>query len=319
MTRCRFAGVFLAALFALCVSGCPKPASPDRRGASSRPNRAAAKPPAKSYTVRFGRPVKVGMRYKIVATTNMDTDAALNGKPYVSRVNRSTVTFAAVVTVKAVHASGQPTREELKILKLQRSRGGKTTDLLPAGSVVLAFAVGKKEHFSVLGKPVGTDAAKALEAVMDLYTGDLYTSNDFFGPQGEKRPGDTWKIDSAKMLSSLRRSFKAPSMWPKPENVGGQVTFTAVKRVKGAEYLELKAKSRIRNIAPGMGQWKVTGGTVDLVITSRVPADPKRPLSYRLHTSMTMHLECEHGQGGKVQELVMDIVQVQTKELTLLP
>jgi len=314
MCGARAVTAVVALIVALGLGACAKPAGTDtpRRASqtdSTGPDARGAAAPGGAYIIKIDRPKTVGSKFRVVSTGRVDRDTAMNGRPVAAQSVRMTYAYEGIVTVKSVHACGNATRVEVKIIRLQMAQGGVTRDLLPAGTVVVAETVGDKEKFTVNGKPVAKDADKVLSYAVSLFDGDTTTTNDVFGPDGPQKPGDSWKINTAKMLKSLKGKFKKPSLWPKLTDVTGKATLMAVRKRGGMDVLDLKVQTRIDNIAPHMGSIKVTEGYFEIGMSGWVPRDPKvLNLSYHVMT-MKMHFEGEMAQGANVIKIVVDYDQ----------
>jgi len=267
--------------------------------------------PGDGFLIKFDRPLKAGLKYRVVATGTVDSKTDLNGKPMPAQTFKMAYSYEAVVTVKGVHACGKPTSEELKIVRLQVTKGGATKDLFPKDTVVLAETAGSKEKFSVKGNPVEKETAKVLGYVVSLYDGDATTTDEVFGPGGPKKPGDTWKPNVGKLLASLKTELKDPALWPKPADVTGKVTFVAAKKVAGMDVFEITARAKLNNIAPKMGPIKAKTGTMEMNISGWVPKDPKVIIGEGKTMTMKMHVEGEFTKGGKDFKMVLDYTQTQ--------
>ncbi len=309
--RAVTAGLALIVALGLGLGACTKPAGTDtpRRATqtdSTGPDARGAAAPGGAYIIKFDRPEKVGQKSRVVSTGRVDSDTAMNGRPVAAQSVRMTYAYEGIVTVKSVHACGKATRVEVKIIQLRMAQRGVTRDLLPAGTVVVAETVGDKEKFTVNGKPVAKDADKVLGFAVSLFDGDKTTTDDVFGPDGPKKPGDSWKVNTAKMLASFKGKFKKASLWPKPTDVIGKATLVAVRKRSGMDVLDLKVQTRIDNIAPHMGTIKVTEGYFEIGMSGWVPRDPK-VLNHGYHVmTMKMHVEGEMAQGANVIKIVVD-------------
>jgi len=279
------------------------------------PGMDAARPVAQGdgFIVKFDRPLTVGLKYKRAANGTVDTKTTVNGKPIAKQTMKMTYAYEAVITVKAVHASGKATSEEIQIVKLQATKDGATKDLLPKDTVVLAESEGNKEKFSVKGKPVAAPVAKVLGYVVSLYSGDPTTTDEVFGPGGPKKPGDSWKINAEKMLAGLKLKFEKAALWPKPADVTGKVTFVAAKQVNGMDVFEITAKAKINNIAPAMGPVKATAGTIEIGMSGWLPKDPKVVAHDSHGMTMKMHVEGEMKKGANTFKIVVDYNQSEQK------
>jgi pentapeptide MXKDX repeat protein len=272
----------------------------------------AKQPVAKGdgFILKFDRPLTVGLKYKVVASGKVVSKSTVNGKILAAQSLNTSYAFTGVVTVKGVHAaSGKATNLEIKISKFSGTNLGVTKALLPADTLVLGESSGTEETFSVKGKPVEKHVKKVLGYVISLYTGEVATSDEIFGPGGPKKPGDSWKPNAAKMLAGLKRKFKNPALWPKLSDVLGKVTFVAAKKVDGLDVLEIAAKFKLNNLAPKMGPVKVTAGYLELAISGWMPKDPKIVGNDDRSRSMKMHFEGEVKKGTQNIKIVVDFSQ----------
>ncbi len=275
----------------------------------------AARPVAKAgdgFVIKFDRPLKVGQKYAVSIRGQSDTKTTLNGKALPQQTVKATYIYGAIHTVKAVDKKGDPTKEEIKIIKLTMTKGGATKDVLAKNTIVLAEAEGNKEKFSVGGKPVDPQAAKLLKEMVDLADDDPST-DDVFGPGGPKKPGDSWNVNMAKLLEGLKNKFKKPGLWPKAGDANGKVTFVGVKKLMGVAALEIKIQTKIKNIAPGMGPVKATAGSMEITMSGLMPKDPKITATGMRKMTMKMHVEGEMKKGAKTFKLVVDVVQSQVR------
>lgn len=304
----------VSAALTLSFGACAKPVSSDTPRPGDRP--AVTKRSVDdrdSYVIKFDRPLSVGLRYKVAAQGRVDSSTVINGQPVAAQAVQMTYAYEAVITVKGLHASGKPTKLEAKIVKLQWTKLGATTDLLPKDTLVLAETAGTKERFSVNGKPVSKDAAKVLGYVISLYDGDTSTTDDVFAPDGPKKPGDTWKPNAAKLLAGFRHKFKKGGLMPKPSEITGEVTFVGVKKVNGMDVLEMKVQVKIPNIAPPLGPVKLTAGSMEIGMSGWLPKDPN-VVAHDLHgMSIKMHIEGEIVKGSSVIQVVVDYDQSEKK------
>lgn len=133
MTHSLLRGALTAiSLLALSLPSCTRPVPSDQRPTATPRGRGGVQPDAKRYPVRFGRPLKVGERYRIELHGNVDNETTMDGQPAAARTDRWSYYLLSEATVKAIHACGKATREEHRVLKLQLTRSGTTVDLLPA-------------------------------------------------------------------------------------------------------------------------------------------------------------------------------------------
>ncbi len=304
--------VAAAALLFLSIASCPKPASTQQGGQGTQTDNGGSEPAAKGYVVRFERPIKVGQKYSVTINGESDNETLLNGKALPGQSGKLTYSYQGVHTVKAVDPKGKSTKEELKILKLQVTKGGATKDVLAADTLVLAYAVGSKEKFSIQGKPVAPKVAKLLEEMVDLADDDPST-DEVFGAQGPKKPGDSWSVNKAKLLAGLKDKLGQPALWPKAGDTTGTVTLVAAKKVKGMDALEIQIETKINNIAPAMGPVKATAGTMEITMSGLIPQDSKLAATGMRTMSMTMRVEGEMQKGGQIFKLVVNVRQRQTR------
>ncbi len=270
-------------------------------------------------TIKFDRPMTVGLKFKLSATGGSENKMTLNGKPMSKESEKSNWLAEAEVTVKAIHTSGKATKAELKIVKFQQTnKAGAAKELLPAGTLVLAEVEAGKEKFTVKGKAVSKAAAGVLKDLVNLYDGDPTTTDDLFGPGGPKKPGDTWKPNTAKLLDSLKKELKGATLWPKPGDATGKVTFVAAKKVNGVDALVLDIQVNLKNIAPAMGPVKATAGTMTIKFSGWMPADPKTPVGGSLKRSMDMHVEAGFKKGGKDHKMVINAKHFMQSTTTLI-
>lgn len=314
-------GVLVAtAALSLGLGACTKPVSSDTPRPADRPG--VTKRPADnraSYVIKFHRPVTVGLKFRATSSGRIDSSTAVDGRPIAGRSIEKTWAFEGVVTVKAVHACGKATKIEVKIVTLRATQRGATKELLPKDTLVVGEWTGTSEKFTVNGKLVSKDAGEELGFATSLFDGDTTTSDETFGPGGPKKPGDFWKPNAEKLLATIMRKFKKPSLTPAPADVGGRVTFLAAKKVNGLEVIEVEIKARIDNIVPSLGPIKATAGSVEIGMRGWLPQDPKDLTNDSYAMTMKMHFEGDIGKGGKTAKFSFDYDHSQKSTTIAIP
>ncbi len=153
---------------------------------------------AQDFEVRLVRPAVVGERYGMVSIGSQEQriTTTINGQGRPPRDEAMTVTLAAKAEVLAVTKNGREAKTRFTVTTLTKAMGSQVTDLLPAGTVVVAEESATKTEFQVAGAPAMADMAEALALVISLDSDQSTNDDDVMGTKERKKVGDAWAIDS---------------------------------------------------------------------------------------------------------------------------
>lgn len=160
---------------------------------------------AQDYEIRLHRPQHVGQKDKISVLARISESSAmwLNGKEIRPEKKETTVALEGITTNLAVTAKGKPSRVSMEIVKLERTANGVKSEVLPPGTVVVAYATNGTTAFQIKGNDVGANIFQALSLVVNVSV-DEWTSDEVYGTSERKKVGDTWKANATALNEMMK-------------------------------------------------------------------------------------------------------------------
>jgi hypothetical protein len=120
-----------------------------------------------------------------------------------------TAEFVADVSVIEFGSDGKLTKEAITISNCRVRKDGSTRQLFPRGTVVVAAVENGHKVFRVNGQPVDEQAEQVLDMMTDVGSSQGGTSDDdIFGTAEPRKVGDSWSVNSAAAVKSLREESK---------------------------------------------------------------------------------------------------------------
>jgi hypothetical protein len=264
------------------------------------------------YAIQFDRKSVVGEHYRMVSTGSDEQSVllAIDGAPRPARELNYTFELVAACEVLAVTDKGHENKLQLTIEKLTRTAGGKATDVLPAGTVVVAARVDIKTTFAVGDVPVTPATANLLETggvhlAVDHEPGD----DEVYGTHERKKVGDTWSINAAAAAESLAKR----GLPVDPSKITGSATVAELTEQNGIPAIRVDAKFGMHGITPPMPQ----GMTLDsseftATFTGLLPTDG---IKRRLQEAMTMSMNVSaSGSAPNGATMAMTMTKKTTRE-----
>lgn len=288
----------------------------------SGPGGMASKGPLKAkggaYPIKFDRPLKVGMQFKVVALGSHRIERRVSGKIDASRSFAYSFAYQGVETIKALGSGGQASWVEHKVGLLTITMKGKTLTLLQPGALLDARVKGQDLTFQVGGRLASRKVMAIVRDVVDLRGEGAISTDAVFGPGVPKKPGDTWQTNGVKLLADLKKALKGAALWPKLSDVTGQVSLVGPQKMNGMEVVLIKALVKVNNIAPNMGPLKVTGGTMKIGVSGWLPQDVQA-VGGAMQMRMTIEVKGQVSRGGKTHVETHAIQRNKKVTRTLLP
>ena len=180
-------------------------------------------------------PRKVGERYRLDAgaDTRMETRITADGKPAGDQIEAVTVRLIAVATVLAVDG-GIPTRTRFLIDTCRKSSGGKTEEVLPAGSTLLVERKGADLAITVPGAgPLPPETRKLLDMVVPGKA-DASGAEQMLGQITGLRVGESRELPPAAIVAILSRNG---AISVSPEGVKGTARLDRERSPGGGNFL----------------------------------------------------------------------------------
>jgi hypothetical protein len=264
---------------------------------------------SEDYEVKLVRLAKVGERYGIVATGSQEQHMTmtLNGQGMPPRDKVMQVAFTAKAEVLAVSAGGREVKTSFTVETLTNTVGAQATDVLPAGTVVVAERTGAKTEFQVAGAPAKPEVADVLKVVISLESDQGANDDAIFGTKERKKAGDSWPMDAKAGAADLeaKENIKVD-----PANISGTTTLIEVLPAG----MRIAAKVTMKDVAvplpPGMA---VTSSVIAAEFSSVLPIDTSKRVA-RSSISMDCKVKCAGKVGDK--DMTMDLTMKNGKSVT---
>ncbi len=227
---------------------------------------------AKSYRISLDRDYKTGDKYiyEVNCTNTRDTVVKIKGR-VVNKGSRSlNAILESTATVMAVDKLQRPSKLKIIISKFAISMRGKSKNILPAGTEIIAELKDNKKVYLVNNKPANDQITKILDLVVTMSKAK-YRDNDIFGTKELKKLGDTWPVNTEKAADDLSSAKLKVS----PSSIKGVVKFSRINKVEGKEFLDITAKMTISDMPapPFPPNMKVVKTSMTLEFGGEVPAD----------------------------------------------
>ena len=227
---------------------------------------------AKSYRICLDRDYKTGDKYiyDVICTSTRDTVVKVKGR-VVNKGSRSLNTILeSTATVMAVDELQRPSKLKIIISKFAMSARGKSKNILPAGTEVIAELKNNKKVYLINNKPANDQIAKILDLFVTMSKAK-YRDNDIFGTKDLKKLGDTWPVNTEKAAEDLSSAKLKVS----PSSIKGVVKFARINKVEGKEFLDITARMTISDMPapPFPPNMKVVKTGMTLEFGGEVPAD----------------------------------------------
>lgn len=189
------------------------------------------------YAVHVFRPSHVGDVEDLDASVSQHLHLVrtVHGRPPVTRDGDWTVHLVGRVTAMAVDDRGVVTRARCEVAKAVTAVDGRTSQLLPAGTVVeVTSPAGTLEYRRPDGGPV-TQQARALRQVLSIRPPAAPTPDDLFPAGGPHAVGETWPLDAARSADYDRAAHV-----PLAKRVTGSATLVKLIEAAGVPCMVLR-------------------------------------------------------------------------------
>jgi len=220
---------------------------------------------AKTYTIQFERPDKVGEKWREEAKAVIEKSQLVKqGDKVIKEEKRDLrVTLSGEVEVLEVSARGDAMKSKFKVEKftIQDEESPETQPVKPGTVITATGGEGRKDKFEADGKEITGDAAEALGELIQMKAADDkdMDENAVLGTKTPRAAGSEWEVDRKAFLESL------PDDAPfelEPEDVSGKVKFPAVKTVNGIDYCQVQMAvtmkpKELKNMPPGFKPSKI--------------------------------------------------------------
>lgn len=259
---------------------------------------------AADYEIRFQRPVAVGDTYRATGTGSDEQSilATVDGQTVQQREDKYSVEYTADYEILALTPGGRASKARLTIVRLIRTAGGQTSELLPAGTVVSAENDGQTTFFKQGDSTVAPIVAAALSTLGVTMASDKQVNDDqVFGTPERKRVGESWPINAELAAADLAKMGIPASA----TNLSGRTTLVEVLQQAGGPVLKLTARIDIDGVNPPLPPGiEVKSSVVSMSMSGLFPVDLTQR-SKQESTSMAMELKAGGMRDGKTMEMNM--------------
>lgn len=314
MSATRSRALVALLLTPACASG---PSSTAPRSGSRGRTRANAR----SYRLVLHRPDRVGQRFRNVRTGSQLTRFKVDGQPVPALTKELRYACDGVETILAVTRTGLARKVRYQVDHLRVTRAGKTTDLLPRGTVVLAEKLPGDLRYTVDGKPLAAAARQIFISCLEVTELDNLTDDDYLGSTRPRLPGERWPVDRPKFLVSMNHELKGLQLNPRPRDVSGQVTLVGLARIAGVRglpglrALRYRVSILTKNFAPYLQPLVARQGSMHIAIDGWVAQDPRNQARGRRLT-MSSYFLGTLAQGGQTKTMEYTYVHLRTEKRT---
>lgn len=259
---------------------------------------------ADDYAIVLTRPEKVGDRYRIDARgkSRQQQRISLGGKAAGNEDKQLEVHLVALATVLAVDQKLEASRVEYRIESCRQSSSGKTEEVLPPGTKVLAESRDGETRFTVAGRPVPPEVEEALKVVISVHSSDSPTDDEVFGTHERKRVGDKWGIHAADAAQNLSRS----GLHVSADDLKGTVRLDGLRTLDAIQALEISAHIRADKMSIDTPQgMRIESGLLEADLSGFVPVDTKsrERLSDKMQMRMTVRVGGQKPETGEKMTL----------------
>jgi hypothetical protein len=267
------------------------------------------------YAIKLHRPAIVGQKYLLVASASGDESmtASVDGQTAPSETTSIAVELTARVTTLAVTDAGKESKVSLVIEKSRCSASGIASELLAAGTTVVAAREGEFPIYSVNDTPVNSRATQCLKMVVPLGSG---SSNDdrVFGTKIRQKVGGSWPVNTKLAAEEL---FSASGLRVQPQDVSGSVRLTEVGSFNGQPALRIHGEMKLANVTvPLPAGVSVRSSEFKALMSGLFPVDAART-DGQFSLSMTGRVECEGQANGHTMQLVLTTTQREEHTITI--
>jgi len=269
---------------------------------------------AQDYQIQIHRPMKVGDRYHIQETLSQSQSLLVtaNGTPIKNDAVDFSADYQSVEQVLAVDNIGRETKTSCTIGKLTKTQAGATTDLLPAGTVVVSFRTpDNKQVHQVDGKDVDPVVGKILDTLIGITKGGP-SDDEVFGTNQRQKVGGTWDLNAENAIKSL-----GDSMDGQMQDLSGKVTLLGVTKENGGDVLNISAKATGKMVPQLPPAFTVDSSSFDLTFGGNYPVNidlgrPKDTVS--MVYSLSGHATSPSGDNVVLQaKMTLSIVHQQSR------
>ncbi|GEM_PF-5674905 len=264
---------------------------------------------AQEYDIKFDRPLKAGVKYKITAlgSASIKSNVMSGGNQVKSASQSVSIDFEGQTNIIEVNQDGKPTKKTLQVEKCVLKMGDQESTPLEKGIVITISPKDTKSIYEVNGAPVDKNLADLLELVEHVYTGSI-SDDDVFGSKQKRKVGDSWEIMTDKIpADALRHGVTVDQ-----KNISGTTKLEKVEKSDGLECLALSGEMTIKDftvpLPPNSGM-KVESSAMLTYYTGLFPTNLTTPC-----IAETMEMKVQTTISGRQNPNSQEIKVINTVE-----
>ena len=196
---------------------------------------AAAVQETPTYPIHFARNLTVGRTYTLTADGSL---RAVMKSGDEAKIQEFAVHFEGQAKVGLVDKQGEAYRIEFTVAKFIRTAGGKTSEVLPPGTVIVADG-SREEKYSLKEGAMDDDARQAFSIVDATRTPKSVRDEDAFGSKQSRSVGDSWPIDAPLAAQHAQSIF---GLFVPAAQLSGTTHFVSIDKFAGAECARLETE-----------------------------------------------------------------------------
>jgi hypothetical protein len=251
---------------------------------------------------------KAGQRVKVTATEKRDAKTTVGKNVLTESRTRSLVYIDDVIENPG--DAKLPTKLKRTFEKAVVGRDGKDAALPIEGKTVLIEKKGDKYTFTVDGKPVEGESLRVLEG---YFRGPNVDPRQLLLPGEKVKPGDTWKVDAAKLAKLFGEASGGFTIDPQKTKAGGTLVRTSKQDGRQLGVIELRVEGPIVGLKPQ--DTTIKGGKLTLAVTGSGCIDGTVPVG-ESKTDLRLTLTGTTADGT---DATTEIDATETRKVELLP
>ncbi len=255
---------------------------------------------AKSYSIKFDRPVHAGEKYRISILAKDVIDMNFTDGTNSKKSKEDVVTrFDALMSVVEVNKKGYVQNAAYVVEKftIETAKGKK--EILPAGKQIGVSFSGKKVRYMIDGDPVDDGTAKFLSKILTFFKPEM-EDDAVFGTKDRKKIGDCWDMN----YSLAAERFNRDDIQLAKKDLTGSTCLKGVQKADGRDCLRIGIK--LKAGAFKMKNIKMESSSLDAYMDLLYPVDEQRTA-----VEVGMSVAVKFRGRGKVRsdspEMLMDL------------
>ena len=188
-----------------------------------------------TYPIHFARNLTVGKTYSFTADGSLRA-VMISGDQV--KTQEFQVRFEGQANVGLVDKKGEAYRIEFTVSKFIRTEGGRASEVLPPGALIVADG-SRDEKYTLKAGPMDDDPRQAFSIVFATHTPESVGDDDAFGSRQPRSIGESWPMNAELAAQDAQNNF---GMFVSAEQLSGTSHFVSIDKLAGAECAHLEAQ-----------------------------------------------------------------------------